>query len=94
VGRPTSPPSTRVWALKWVRGSIESYILGRTRLEVVKGRVRRAVESYGVSLEDVRAVVSSLLVDPLVDVPRELREERVRLLTDFLRQLEGGGSGG
>jgi len=73
---------------------LESYILGRTRLEVVKGRVRRAVESYGVSLEDVRAVVSSLLVDPLVDVPRELREERIRLLTDFLRQLEGGGSGG
>jgi len=73
---------------------LESYILGRTRLEVVKGRVRRAVESYGVSLEDVRAVVSSLLVDPLVDVPRELREERVRLLADFLRQLEGGGSGG
>jgi len=68
---------------------LESYILGRTRLEVIKGRVRRAVESYGVSLEDIRAVVSSLLVDPLVDVPRELREERIRLLTDFLRQLEG-----
>jgi len=73
---------------------LESYILGRTRLEVVKGRVRRAVESYGVSLEDVRAVVSSLLADPLVNVPRELKEERTRLLTDFLRQLEGGGSGG
>ena len=73
---------------------MESYILGRTRLEVVKGRVRRAVESYGVSLEDVRAVVSSLLMDPLVNVPRELKEERTRLLTDFLRQLEGGGSGG
>jgi len=73
---------------------LESYILGRTRLEVVKGRVRRAVESYGVSLEDVRAVVSSLLMDPLVNVPRELKEERTRLLTDFLRQLEGGGSGG
>ena len=80
--------------MRWVRGSIESYILGRTRLEVVKGRVRRAVESYGVSPEDVRAVVSSLLVDPLLDTPKELREERVRPLADFLKQLEGGGGSG
>jgi len=91
VGKPTS--FERSWALRWVRGSVGSYILGRTRLEVVRGRVRRAIESYGVSPEDVRAIVSSLLSDPLLDVPRELREERVRPLMDFLRQLEGGGSG-
>ena len=84
----------RGWALRWVRGSIASYILGRTRLEVVKGRVRRAVESYGVSFEDIEAVVSSLLLDPLLDVPRELREERVKPLMDFLKQLEVGGGGG
>jgi hypothetical protein len=65
--------STRDWALRWVRGS---------------------VESYGVSLEEVRAIVSSLLVDPLVGIPRELREERARPLLDFVRRLEGGGGSG
>jgi len=92
VGKPTS--FERGWALRWVRGSIASYILGRTRLEVVRGRVRRAIESYGVSPEEVRAIVSSLLSDPLLDAPRELKEERVKPLVDFLKQLERGGSGG
>jgi hypothetical protein len=68
---------------------VESYLLGRTSLEVVEGRVRRAVESYGVSPGDVEAIVSSLLVDPLVGIPRELREERARPLLDFVSQLEG-----
>jgi hypothetical protein len=91
-----SNPSTftRDWALRWVRGSVESYLLGRTSLEVVEGRVRRAVESYGVSPEEVRAIVGSLLVDPLVGIPRELREERARPLLDFVKRLEGGGGGG
>jgi hypothetical protein len=91
-----SDPSTftRDWALRWVRGSVESYLLGRTSLEVVRGRVRRAMESYGVSPGDVEAIVSSLLVDPLVGIPRELREERVRPLLDFVRRLEGGGGSG
>jgi hypothetical protein len=90
-----SNPSTftRDWALRWVRGSVESYLLGRTSLEVVRGRVRRAVESYGVSPGDVEAIVSSLLVDPLVGIPRELREEKARPILDFVKQLEGGGSG-
>ena len=91
-----SNPSTftRDWALRWVRGSVESYLLGRTSLEVVRGRVRRAVESYGVSPEEVRAIVGSLLVDPLVNIPRELREERAMPLLDFVRRLEGGGGSG
>jgi len=83
----------RDWALRWVRGSVESYLLGRTSLEVVEGRVRGAVESYGVSPGDVEAIVSSLLVDPLVGIPRELREERARPILDFVKRLEGGGSG-
>ena len=90
-----SNPSTftRDWALRWIRGSVESYLLGRTSLTVVEGRVRGAVESYGVSPGDVEAIVSSLLVDPLVGIPRELREEKARPILDFVKQLEGGGSG-
>jgi hypothetical protein len=58
-----SNPSTftRDWALRWVRGSVESYLLGRTSLEVVRGRVRRAVESYGVSPEEVSTKVQTAL---------------------------------
>ena len=84
---------TRDWALRWVKGSVESYLLGRTSLAVVKGRVRRAVESYGVSPKEVGAIVTLAVLDPLLNVSRELREERARPLLDFVKQLEGGGSG-
>jgi hypothetical protein len=32
---------------------VESYVPGRTSIEIVKGRIRRAVESYGVRPEEV-----------------------------------------
>lgn len=51
------------------------------------------VDSYRVSLRDIEAVVSSLLAGPLVNVPRELREERTRPLLGYVERLEGGGSG-
>ena len=91
-----SNPSTftRDWALRRVRGSVESYLLGRTGLAVVEGRVRRAVESYGVSPEEVRAIVTLAVIDPLLNAPKELREERARPLLDFVRRLEGGGGSG
>ena len=79
---------TRDWALRWVRGSVESYIAGRTRIEVVKGRIRRAVRSYGVSPEEVGAIISLLQIDPLLNVPRELRKERARPLLEFIEELE------
>jgi hypothetical protein len=38
------------WALRWIRGFIESYFIGKTPLEIVKGRIKRAVKSYDVNL--------------------------------------------
>ena len=79
----------RDWALRWIRGSIESYILGRTPLELIKGRIKKAVESYGVSPKDVSAIINSILVDPLINIPKELREERTKPLIEFIEDLGG-----
>ena len=79
----------RGWALRWVKGSIESYILGRTSLELIKGRIKKAVESYGVSPKDVSAIINSILVDPLINIPKELREEKTKPLIEFIEDLEG-----
>lgn len=87
----SGPGFTRIWALKWVRGSVESYIVSRTSLDIVKGRVRRAVESYGVKPEEVEAIVSLIVLDPLLNAPRELREERAKPLLEFIRELGGSG---
>ena len=85
---------TRDWALRWVRGSVESYIAGRTRIEVVEGRIRRAVKSYGVSPEEVGAIVSLVTLDPALRVPKEVRKERAKPLLEYIENLSKGGSSG
>jgi len=80
--------SMRDWALNWIKGSVESYLRGRTPINIVKGRIRRAVESYGIKPKEVGAIISLLQIDPLLNVPKELREERVRLLSEFIKELE------
>jgi hypothetical protein len=57
---------------------------------VVKGRISRAVKSYGVGVEEVRALIFISLQDPLLSIPREQKEEKATLLFDFLERLEGG----
>jgi len=79
---------TRDWTLRWVRGSMESYIAGRTRIGVVKGKIRRAVRSYGIRPKEVGEIISLLQIDPSLNVPKELREERVRPLLEFIKELE------
>jgi hypothetical protein len=57
---------------------------------VVKGRISRAIKSYGVVVEEVKALVSISLQDPLLNIPKEQKEEKATLLLDFLEKLEGG----
>jgi len=78
----------RDWALNWVKGSVESYLRGRTPMNIVKGRIKRAVESYGVRPKDVGAIIGLLQMDPSLNVPKELREERARPLLEFVEELE------
>ena len=77
------------WALRWIRGSIESYFVGKTPLEIVKGRIKRAVKSYNVNPKEVGAIVYSILIDPSLNAPKELREKRAKPLIEFLNELEG-----
>lgn len=87
----TSMPSyAKDWALKWLKGSIESYVLGRTSIEIVKGRIRRAVESYGVRPEEVGAIISLITLDPTLNASRELREEKAKPLLEFIKELGRG----
>jgi hypothetical protein len=51
------------------------------------------VESYGVSPKEVGAIVTLAALDPLLNAPRGLREERARPLLDLVKRLEGVGSG-
>jgi hypothetical protein len=77
-------------ALSWIRGSIESYLRGKTPINIVKGRIKRAIESYGVKPEEIGAIVNLLQIDPLLTIPRELREERARPLLGFVEELKKG----
>jgi hypothetical protein len=87
-------PYVRNWALNWVRGSIESYLRGNTPINIVKGRIKRAIESYGVKPEEISTIINLLQIDPSLTIPRELREERARPLIEFIEQLKKSGKSG
>jgi hypothetical protein len=86
--------SIRKWALNWIRGTIISYLSGNTPINIVKGRIKRAIESYGVKPEEVGTIINLLQVDPSLTIPRELREERARPLLEFIEELKKGEKGG
>jgi hypothetical protein len=86
--------SEKEWALKWLRGSIESFFRGKTSLQIVVGRVRRAVESYNVSVAEVKQIIGSLLIDPSINIPREIREEKAKELLKLVEEMKRNGRGG
>jgi hypothetical protein len=51
----------REWALRLVGGCIEASVLGKTSLEVVKGRIRRVVERYSVSSNEVKIITDIII---------------------------------
>jgi hypothetical protein len=65
------------WALRWIRGSIESYFIGKTPLEIVKGRIRRAVKSYNVnpSLEVVQLLEGCIKPKRIIFAEASLSKE-------------------
>ena len=77
----------REWALKWIEGSFRSYVKGRTHLNMVLGRVKRAVESYGVKENEVFGILE-LIKGPLV-LPSMPVEEKARKVAELKSALEG-----
>ena len=71
-----------------------SYLRGNTSINIVKGRIKRAVKSYGVKPEEIGAIISLLQIDPSLTIPRELREERAKPLLEFIEGLEKGEKSG
>ncbi len=77
------------WALKWVEGSILSYIKGRTSLNILLGRIKKAVNSYGVSREDVLELIGLIQTSPIYLPALSPKEKAAKLkpLKDRLKEL-------
>jgi hypothetical protein len=82
--------SLRDWALKWVEGFIVSYFSDRTSLNVVMGVVRRAIKSYSVKPGEIRDIIGLKILDPGLNIPSKVREEKARPLLEFIERLKRG----
>jgi hypothetical protein len=82
-------PSTypKDWALKWIEGSMVSYIAGRTSLNILLGRIKRAIEDYGVDRSEVLAIIDVIERSP-VYLPSLSQEEKGSRLEPLRRALE------
>ena len=84
---------TKDWALKWVEGFLVSYFFGKTPLNVVKGVVKRVIESYGVKPGEIGVIISLKTLDPALNIPRKTRG-RAKPLLEFIENLEKGEKNG
>jgi hypothetical protein len=85
---------TKDWALKWIEGVLVSYFFGKTPLNVVKGVVKRVIESYGVKPGEIGVIISLKTPDPALNIPRKTREKRAKPLLEFIEKLEKGEKSG
>jgi hypothetical protein len=83
-------PWTREWALKWVEGSVLSYAKGKTSLNILLGRIRRAIKSYGINRDDVLAIMDVIQKSP-VYLPTFSKEEKSSKLNPLKEKLKEGG---
>ena len=75
------------WAMKWLEGSILSYVRGRITLAMLLGRIKRALESYSVKKEDVRAILLLIRDNPAY-LPSFTKEEKDSKVKSVLNALE------
>jgi hypothetical protein len=71
-------------ALKQVKGSVKSYITRRSILKIVKRGIKKAIESYNVKPREVKELMGIVLVDPLIDASKKLREKKLKPLQGFI----------
>jgi hypothetical protein len=67
------------WAIKWVEGSIISYVRGRTPLNMVVGRIKRALNSFGLKTDEVLALIEAVESNPVYLPSLSKAEKSVRL---------------
>jgi len=76
------------WALKWLKGFVERYFRGKASLQIIIGRVRKALKAYSVGINKVRQIANSLLLDPSIDTPKQIRKERAKELLKLVKNLK------
>jgi hypothetical protein len=83
----------REWAVKWVEGSIISYVRGRTPLNMVVGRIRRALNSYGLRMDEVEALIDTIENSPvyLPSLGKDEKAVRLKPVKEALTSLQGEG---
>ena len=85
--------SLKDWALGWVKGSIVSYFSDKTSLNTVMGIIRRAIKSYGIKPGEIRDIIGLKILDPGLNIPSKVREEKARPLLEFIERLKKGEKG-
>jgi len=75
--------------LKWIEGSIVSYLKGKTPVNILIGRIRRAIESYGVTPGDIQLLISSIASNPayLPSVSIEEKRSKLKPIEEELEKL-------
>ena len=78
------------WAIKWVEGSIISYVRGRTPLNMVVGRIRRALNSFGLKTDEVLALIEAVESNPvyLPSLSKAEKSARLKPIKDALIGLQ------
>jgi hypothetical protein len=76
------------WALRCVEGSIISYTRGRIPLNMAVGRIRRALNSYGLKMGEVLALMDAIESSP-VYLPTLSKAEKSARLEQVKEALTG-----
>lgn len=79
------------WALNWLKGSIVGYMRGEITLGNLLGRIRRCLETYGVTSSDIKVLLEVIVWDPALNLgsPEERREKLDPLLRSLNELVEG-----
>ena len=84
--------SMRAWALKWVEGSLLGFARGSTPFNIVMGRIKRSVESYGVKPNEILLLIELIEQSP-VYLPNLSKEEKIARLRPIKSAVENMCSG-
>jgi len=78
------------WAIKWVEGSIISCVKGKTPLNMVVGRIRRALNSYGLKMDEILALIDAVESNPvyLPTLSKAEKSARLKPIKDALIGLQ------
>jgi len=80
------------WALKWLEGSLISFVRGSTHLNLVIGRIEKCIKSYGVKVDEVKAMIEAIEQNPayLPTLPAEEKIARLKPMKDVLERMRRG----